>query len=150
MAIFRETFFRPIELKRETWTLPAESYNRTRRLLKQAKDKCVFVPIRTMQFLAIIDKDEIVFIDGVSGYRTQSNESGRIIELAWQNFHPQVRQSISDPVPCKIVYYLKGAEHTMKRLPREFSDALVQMEERYAESNIPVQTARILAIRTHD
>jgi hypothetical protein len=39
----------------------------------------------------------------------------------------------------------------MKRLVREFSDALVQMEQRqHAQPSSPAKTARILAIRTND
>ena len=147
---FRETFFRPIELNQEKWTLAAAPYNSTRRLLKHAKDKSVFVPIRTMQFLAIIDKNEIVFIDGASGYKYQDNEGGRIIQLAWQNFRPQGRESLSAPVPCQIVYYLESAKQTMKRIVREFSDALVQMEQRSAQTSVSTKTARILTIRAGD
>jgi hypothetical protein len=147
---FRETFFRPIELSREDWTIAAAPYNSTRRLLKQTKEKCVFVPIRTMQFLAIIDEQEIVFIDGASGYIYRDNQGGRIIQISWRNFRPQERQSLFAPVPCQIVYYLQNAKHTMKRLVREFSDALVQMEQRQVQTNAPAKTARILAIRTND
>ncbi len=147
---FRETFFRPIELSREDWTIPAAPYNSTRRLLKQTKEKCVFVPIRTMQFIAIIDEQEIVFIDGASGYIYRDNQGGRIIQISWRNFRPQDRQSLFAPVPCQIVYYLQNAKRSMKRLVREFSDALVQMEQRQVQTNAPAKTARILAIRTND
>ncbi len=148
---FRETFFRPIEVSRDDWTIAAAPYNSTRRLIKQTKEKSVFVPIRTMQFLAIIDEQEIVFIDGTSGYTYRDGQGGRLIQISWRNFRPQERQSLFAPVPCQIVYYLSSAKQTMKRLVREFSDALVQMEQRqHAQPSSPAKTARILAIRTND
>jgi hypothetical protein len=146
----QETFFRPIEISRKTWTMPADSYNRTRSLFKHTQSKNVFVPIRTMQFLAIIDKNEIVFIDGTGGYMHQDNQGGRIIQLSWRDFRPGARESILEPVPCTIVYYLERAEQTMKRLYREFSDALVYLEQRAIESHLPQKTARILTIRAGD
>jgi rubrerythrin len=149
-TISQETFFRPIEVNRKAWTIPAEAYNRVRALLTQSKEKNVFVPIRTMQFLAVLDKNEIVFIDADGGYRYQDNEGGRIIQLAWQHFGPHVRESLLEPVPCEIVYYSKNAEQTMKRLYREFLDALIQMEQRHVQSVPPNKTARILTIRAGD
>ena len=149
-TISHETFFRPIEISRKAWTMPADSYNRTRSLFKQTPGKNVFVPIRTMQFLAIIDKTEIVFIDSAGGYMHQDNVGGRIIQLSWRDFRPGTRESILEPVPCTIVYYLENAEHTMKRLYREFSDALEHLEQRAVESRPPQKTARILAIRGGD
>lgn len=149
-TISQETFFRPIEVNRKAWTVPAETYNRVRSLLTQSQEKNVFVPIRTMQFLAILDKNEIVFIDADGGYRYQDNEGGRIIQLAWQNFRPNARESLLEAVPCDIVYYSQNAEQTMKRLYREFLDALILMEHRQVQSITPGKTARILTIHARD
>ena len=146
----QETFFRPLEISHKAWTMPADSYNRTRSLFKQMPGHTIFVPIRTMQFLAIMDKNEIVFIDSNGGYMHQDDEGGRIIQLAWRNFRPGVRESILEPVPCTIVYYLEQAEQTMKRLYREFVDALVLLEQHALESRPPQKTARILAIHGGD
>jgi len=143
--IFRETFFRPDEIDKETWTMPAELYNPSHHLLNHAKGECVFVPIRSMQYLGVIDREEIIFIDGAGGYMYQNEEGGRIIQLAWQNFHPQVRESITSPVPCHIVYYSPGAKEIMKRLIREFEQALRQLEQR--QQMPPHQSARILPLR---
>jgi hypothetical protein len=143
--IFRETFFRPDEIGRETWTMPAELYNRSHHLLNRTQGKCVFVPIRSMQYLGVIDREEIIFIDGTGGYMYQNHEGGRIIQLAWQNFNPQVRESLTSPVPCHIVYYLPAAKEAMKRLIREFADAVQQLEQRQQVNSH--QSARILPWR---
>lgn len=142
---YRETFFRPPVIQQITWTMPAEPYNCTRHLLKQTQTGCVFVPIRTMQYLAVIDAVEIIFIDAIGNYTYQSGQGGRVIQLAWQNFQPQARESLTDPVACTIVYYLQDAEIAMKRLIREFSEALTQLKQR-AQPLLPQQTAHIIPL----
>lgn len=140
---YRETFFRPEAYRQEEWTMPAILYNRTHLLLTHTKNKCVFVPIRAMQYLAIIDKEEIVFIDGVGSYMQKNGQGGRIIELAWRDFHPQARASLLEPVPCRVVYYFKSAELTMKRVIQAFSEALTSLEQRQPSIQAPVQILSI-------
>jgi hypothetical protein len=140
MLVTQETFFRPLEQKRIPSTIAADVYNRTRRLLFRAQHGCVFVPIRTMQYLAIIDEEEIIFIDSISGYLQHQGKGGRMVEIAWQHFRPQDRTSLLDPISCEIVYYWPGAETTMKRLIREFHDALMYLER---------CATPIMAISTH-
>ncbi|MEJ5211872.1 MAG: hypothetical protein WHV61_10655 [Burkholderiales bacterium] len=116
-----ESFWRGDELAREPSRLPAATYNLTRLLLARSPQGCVFVPIRSMQYLAVIDHEEIIFVD---------REGARQIELAWQRFDPHVRQSLEDPVPYDRVFYQEKGRETMKRLPREFHLALEQLARR--------------------
>jgi hypothetical protein len=146
--IIQETFFRPEILEQQPWMMPADAYNRTRRLLTTSPTHNVFVPIRTMQYLAVIDLEEIVFIDAVGGYGYHHHQGGRLIQLAWREFHPQTRQAITDAVPCFLVYYLPSAKEAMKRLAREFTEALIQMEQRV--TTLPMKSARILPFPRHD
>ena len=88
-----------------------------------------------------------IFIDGTDGYMYQNHEGGRVIQLAWQNFHPQDRESLTSPVPCHIVYYLPTAKESMKRLIREFADAMRQLEQRQQTNSH--QSAHILPLRRH-
>ena len=141
---YRETFFRPEEYRQENWTMPAMLYNRMHLLLVHTKNKCVFVPIRAMQYLAIIDEEEIVFVDGVGSYMQRNGQGGRVIELAWRDFHPQARDSLIEPVPCRVIYYFKSAELTMKRVIQAFSEALISLEQRHPLVHGPVQ---ILSLR---
>lgn len=141
-----ETFFRSPELKRIAWTLPAEIYNRSRWILNRVNNSCVFVPIRTMQYLAVIDREEIIFIDSAGGYRTQNQQGGRLIQLAWRDFQPQQRQGLDTPVAFAIVYYLPEAEQTMKWLIGEFSSALNHLEQRYKQTQPPLQQAVIIPL----
>ncbi len=59
----RETFFRPDEVERQAWSITADVYNRCQLLLSRSETGCVFVPIRNMQYVAVIDAEEIIFVD---------------------------------------------------------------------------------------
>jgi len=132
-----ETFYRRTETSRELRTLPAETYNLAHLLLVHAGGECVFVPIRTMQYLAVIDRDEFIFVD---------REQRRWIEIAWQRFHPGERRALDAPVPYEAVYYSPAARETMKRLQGEFLKALQGLQGRTPS---PV-TARILPWKPAD
>ncbi|HQU16997.1 MAG: hypothetical protein ACYC18_01925 [Gammaproteobacteria bacterium] len=121
--IVRETFHRPQELGRELHRLPGQIYNLAYRLRRQAGAECLFVPIRTMQYLAILDAHEFAFVDG-AGHR--------VIEISWSNFRPWERGGLGDPVPYDAVFYQPSAQETMRRLPGEFLRALHALATRVA------------------
>ena len=105
------TCYRNTELQREPHQLPAVAYNASLLLLKHSKDGVVFVPIRGIQHLAVIDFEEIIFLD---------SEHKSWVAIAWQNFRPQQRTALTDAVPYEAVYYNQDAKETMKRLQVEF------------------------------
>ena len=119
--IVEETFYRPSELSREPRTLPAETYNLVRVLLKRAATGCLFVPLRSMQFLAVLDAEEIIFVD---------REGRRMIELAWQHFAPQARRALDEPVAYEAVYYSPAGAEVMRRAQGEFHKALREAEQK--------------------
>ncbi len=127
-----EVFYRPRELERTPRHLPGASYNLVYRLLKRASTDCLFVPIRAMQYLAVVDAEEIIFADGAGD---------RSIALAWQNFRPQVRSTLTDPVFYEAVYYVPGAARTMLRLQGEFHRALIDLERRYIAAPVALSAA---------
>jgi len=117
----RESFHRPQALSREPRRLPAALYNLAFRLRHRAGGSHLFVPIRSMQYLAVLDEEEFIFVDGIGR---------RVIELAWRAFRPFDRNALSDPVPYELVYYLPGAADTMLRLQSEFARALELLARR--------------------
>lgn len=119
---FTEGFFRGEELRREQRMLSAEVYNRTRLLLRRSGATHLFVPIRSMQYQAVVDADEIIFVDGLGD---------RHVELAWQAFRPQERSGLNDPVPYECVFYDPSAAVTLRRLQTEFAQALLEQERRF-------------------
>ncbi len=127
------TCYRDTELHRDSHLLSALVYNTAHVLLEHSKDGVVFVPIRSMQFLAVIDREEIVFLDA---------EHKNLVDIAWQNFRPQQRKALTDPVSYEAVFYNKNAKETMKRLLVEFPAALNVMSAK----DTPLSTARIIKL----
>jgi len=129
-----ESFYRDEEISREPCTLPAATYNLAHTLLTQSGQGCLFVPIRSMQYMAVIDHEEIIFVD---------REGARMIELAWQRFNPKARAALDEPVPYELVYYMEKGRETMKRLAREFHQALTQLAQKRSFSG----PAKVLKLR---
>ena len=96
----RETFFRPPEYSRQPSALPADLYNALQLLLKGQTGSCVFVPIRAMQYQAVVEREEVIFVDSQGGYAHQDGEGGRLIRLACVLPPPAGRDSLTEPVPC--------------------------------------------------
>lgn len=113
--------YRDVELERVPRQMPAHCYNLAHSLLARSSDGVLFVPIRSMQYLAILDAEEFVFLD---------SENRRWIELAWQNFKPQQRTALDEPVGYEAVYYGAKAAEVVRRLQNEFTLALRQLAAR--------------------
>jgi hypothetical protein len=115
-----ERFYRDEAIARLPSALPAATYNLAHTLRVRA-GKCLFVPIRSMQYMAVLDTDEFIFVD---------SQNRAWVELAWQRFRPQARASLDDPVPFEVVHYLPRAAGTMQRLPGELLRALRILAQR--------------------
>ena len=138
-----ETFFRPPEVARLSSALPAVLYNTVQSVLARSRAGCVFVPIRSMQFIGVVDRDEIVFVDS-QAYAHQGGQGGRLILIAWQP-HPRLdRSSLAEPVDCDIVFYEQNLRATQHRLMGDFGRALQDLDQRYRNAALPAQGARIL------
>ena len=116
-----ETFYRPSETRREERHLPAPAYNLAHLLLAQSGTGCVFVPIRSMQYMAVLDVEECIFVQ---------REGRRMIELAWRNFRPGTRAALTEAVAYELVYYSSTGPETMARLPGEFYRALLALAKK--------------------
>jgi hypothetical protein len=144
MGSSTEVFFRPEETARERVTLPAELYNRCRLLLARCSRPHVFVPIRSMQYQAVIDTGEIIFVDN-QGYAVRDGRGGRLIVLAWQVAHDgPPRASLAEPVPIEIIYYGSETHDTHRRLMSEFPRALSLYEAKQQRESGGYRTAAIL------
>ncbi len=113
------TLYREEPILREARHLPAATYNLAHLLLARSMQSggqsCVFVPIRSMQFLAIIDQDEIVFVD---------RELPGLVQLAWQAFHRQERNALDERIQFETAYYTQESLGVISRLIGEFPKAL--------------------------
>lgn len=109
------TCYRDQELACETRYLPAAAYNLALTLLARSATGNLFVPIRVMQYLAILDNEEWVFLDG---------ERKCWVDIAWRHFRPQARVSLEEPVEYEAVFYQSNARDLMLRLQAELPRAL--------------------------
>jgi hypothetical protein len=128
-----ERFYRDQEIARLPDFLPAATYNLAHTLLVRAGN-CLFVPIRSLQYMAVLDAEEFIFVD---------SQNKAWIELAWQRFRPQARASLDERVPFDVVHYLPQAAETMRRLPGEFHQALQLLASRQR----PKHAATVLDLR---
>ena len=116
-----ESFERGPALVHAPSALPAATYNLTRILLAASPEHCVFVPISSMQYMAVIDQEEIIFVD--SQYK-------RWVELAWRHFRPQARDALDTPVSYQAVFYTPEGPDTQRRLQGDFHAALTLLASR--------------------
>jgi hypothetical protein len=114
-------FSRGQELGREQRTMSPDLYNTIHLLFARISAAHLFVPIRSMQYLAAIDSEEIVFVDG---------QGPRAIEVSWCEFRAGAREDLRAPVAYTCIYYHEKGREIMTRLHSEFLKALQLMEER--------------------
>ena len=107
---------------REPRQLPAATYNLAHTLLARSPSGVVFVPIRSMQYLAILDHEEFVFVDGARK---------SLLDIAWQHFIPHPRCALDEPVSYATVYYHPAATDIMFRLQIKFRRALRSLAAKY-------------------
>jgi hypothetical protein len=131
---FTERFEIGQPLGQETRLLRASTYNRAQLLLARGGDQALFVPIRPMQYLAVIEAREFIFVDGLGS---------RVVELLWRDFRPSARQRLDDPVPFQLQYFRPGALEQMRRLQVEFARALELLDSR----QIPAGGAEVVTFR---
>ncbi len=112
------TCYRDSELSREPRFLSAATYNLAQTLFSRSTTHCLFVPIRSMQYLAILDTEEFVFLDGVRKCW---------VDIAWQNFRHQLRTTLEDPVSFEAAYYRADSMQLMSRLLAELPCALSEL-----------------------
>jgi hypothetical protein len=129
-----ESFYRGEELGRVRRSMPAQTYNMARLLVSRAHEAFVFVPIRSMQYLAIIEADEFNFVH---------SETRRQIDISWQSFGVAERTALDQPVSYDFAYYSDQAPITMQRLQGELLSALKLLAARTA----PANTGAVLQLR---
>ena len=94
-----------------------------------------------MQLQAVIDKDEIIFVDN-HGYMVKDGHGGRLIVMAWQLAHGP-RDTLNEPVPINIVYYGSEGHETHRRVMSEFPKTLDSHEARLKKGHDENKTATI-------
>lgn len=141
-----EVFFRPEEIACERLTLPAALYNQCRLALARCRNEHVFVPVRSMQIMAVIDTDEVIFVDSMA-YAVQDGAGGKLIVLAWSLTPAAGRDDLAAPAPIQLRYYRDDARALHGRLVGEFGQELAQLLERLKKENCPPRSSRVVPLR---
>ncbi|MCG7921313.1 MAG: hypothetical protein N0C81_02095 [Candidatus Thiodiazotropha lotti] len=138
-----ELFFRPDELACERLTIPAPLYNQCRLILSRCQYEHVFVPVRTMQIQAVLDENEVIFIDNLA-YAVKDGQGGKLIRLAWKFRRDLDRDNLTEPAPIDMIYYDEKARELHNRLIGEFKKAMDLLEERAKEHGCEPKVKRVL------
>ena len=140
-----EVFFLTEPVQRETTRIPAQLYNRCRLLLSRCAEPYIFVPIRSMQYLAVIDADEVIFVDS-QAYAVRGGEGGRFIMISWRFSAAGSRTSLHEPVSLEVLYHHPRALELRTRLLGEFDQALIEMETRSRDRGCEPRLKKVVAI----
>ncbi|MBL4775078.1 MAG: hypothetical protein JKY87_03350 [Mariprofundus sp.] len=144
---YTESFFRPKPFLESTTTTSAHTFNQYRLLLMQMKGNSIFVPVRDIQYQAILTENEVIFVNAEGGFAIDSDgEGGRFIDLAW-HWDSHARDSLSEPVVLNITFYRANLELIQRQLLSLFPTALqAKLDIIHHKNNAPTH-CRILPFR---
>jgi hypothetical protein len=126
--------------------MPAPLYNLCRLLLSRCPTQSVFVPIRSMQYLAVINREEVIFVDS-QNYAVHEGQGGRLIVQSWVIDMHSGQDSLSEPVLIERIYYSDRGDEIQRRLMSEFPPALKLYDERQRGGMGQCLTAMVLPFR---
>lgn len=142
-----QSFFIPDEHSCQYDRLLSQTYNLAQVLLKRSRSEYLFVPIRSMQYLAIIERDAFWFVDSMA-YAVRGEEGGRLITVSW---HPLLsageRSGLSQHMDCRVIFYDRDMSDVQTRLRGEFFKSMQLMDQRYMESLVSDGEVKILKLR---
>jgi hypothetical protein len=142
----QEIFFRPRQRACERLTIPAALYNNCRLALVRCEQAQVFVPVRSLQIMAVIDHEEVIFVDSMA-YAVQDGEGGKLICLAWKFGPAAGRDDLAAPAPVELCYYREDARQLHGRLVGEFGRELDCLLERRSREDCRARERRVLPFR---
>lgn len=119
-----ETFICPAPLAKKNGPLAGAIINRCRVLRIRAGAPHAFVPIRSMQFQAVIARGEVLFVDHQGGYALEDGIGGRLVALAWRFPESIDRPSLDRMIPVETEYFRADGAILERRILSEFPRAL--------------------------
>lgn len=142
-----QSFFTPDEFLCEQSRLYSQTYNLAHVLLNRSESDHIFVPIRTMQYLAIIEQNTFWFVDSLA-YAVRGDEGGRIVRVSW---HPvnsaNERESLTQNMDCRVIFYGRDMHDIQTRLSVEFYKAMQLVDQHHRETIITESKVSILPLR---
>lgn len=142
-----QSFFLPDEFFCLQTRLLSQTYNLAHILLNRSQSDHVFIPVRSLQYLAIVEKNTFWFVDSLD-YAVRGNEGGRLIRISWHPLlHTNEREGLNQDMDCRVLYYGKDMHDIQNRLGHEFYQSMLQVDQRQRDSIKAGCKAKILQLR---
>lgn len=142
-----QSFFTPDEFFCQKFRLLAKTYNLAHVLLNRNQSNHIFVPIRSLQYLAIIEKNAFWFVDSLA-YAVRDDEGGRLIKVSWHPvIDPNQRDALTQHMDCQVIFYGEDMSEIQNRLNSEFYQAMLQIDQRHRDSLITNDKVNILPLK---
>lgn len=142
-----QSFFTPDEFSQQQSRLISRTYNLAHTLLNRSQASHLFIPIRSLQYLAIIEKDAFWFVDSLA-YAVRGDEGGRLIRVSW---HPLLaateRDDLTQNMDCRVVFYGGDMSQIQTRLNSEFYKAMSLVDQRYRDTLPSSGSINILSLK---
>ena len=142
-----QSFFTPDEFFCQKSRLLSKIYNLAHILLNRSQSNHLFIPIRSLQYLAIIEKNAFWFVDSLA-YAVRGDEGGRLIRVSW---HPLInanqRDALTQHMDCRVIFYGEDMSDIQNRLNSEFYQAMLQIDQRHRDSLITNDKVNILPLK---
>jgi len=129
-----QSFFTPDAFFCQKTRLLSQTYNLAHVLLNRSQSNHLFVPVRSLQYLAIIEKDAFWFVDS-QAYAVCGDEGGRLIRISWHPLlHASQREGLTQNMDCRVIFYGEDMFEIQNRLNSEFYQAMLLMDQRHRET----------------
>jgi hypothetical protein len=129
-----QSFFTPDEFFCQETKVLSQTYNLAHVLLNRSQSSHLFIPIRSLQYLAIIEKNAFWFVDSLA-YAVRGDEGGRLIRISW---HPLInanqREGLNQNMHCRVIFYGEDMSEIQNRLNSEFYQSMRQIDQRHRDS----------------
>ena len=142
-----QSFFTPDEFFCQKYRLLSKTYNLAHILLNRSQSSHLFIPIRSLQYLAIIEQNIFWFVDSLA-YAVRGDEGGRLIRVSWQPLiNVNQRESLNQNMDCQVIFYGDDMSDIQNRLNSEFYKAMLQIDQRHRDSLITDSKISILPLK---
>ncbi len=136
----------PDEFSTQQTRIHANTYNLAHVLFNRSESDHLIIPIRTLQYLAIIESDAFWFVDSMA-YATRGDKGGRLIRISWHPLlHANEREGLTQHMDSRTVFYGGDMQEVQKRLCMEFYQAMKRLDQRQRETIKPADNVSILSL----
>ncbi len=142
-----QSFFTPDEFFCQKSRLLSKTYNLAHVLLNRSEASHLFIPIRSLQYLAIIESNAFWFVDSLA-YAVRGDEGGRLIRVSWEPvIHAGQRESLTENMECRVIFYGDDMSEIQNRLNSEFYQSMLQIDQRHRDSLAANYKVNILPLK---